>query len=218
MVGLPSSEPLACGGPSVSQVWRVSIAGLSRRARLLQYRSRLVGAPVASDAALQGGSPAWGVRRPLDPWGRRSKDDLISAQWLRGRFMSTYIWIAVGGALGSMARYFVSSSFARLWGEAFPWGTIIVNITGCFVIGILATTTGPDGRVVVAPDFRQFLLIGICGGYTTFSSFSLQTLNLLRDGEWSAAGANAAVSFLACMLAVWAGAVFGQWINQIRAA
>ncbi len=130
--------------------------------------------------------------------------------------MSTYIWIAVGSALGGMARYFVSSSFARIVGEAFPWGTIIVNITGCFVIGVLATTTGPDGRIVVAPDFRQFLLIGICGGYTTFSSFSLQTLNLLRDSEYGAAAGNAAVSFIACMIAVWIGATAGQWFNQIR--
>jgi CrcB protein len=116
-----------------------------------------------------------------------------------------------------MARFFVSSSFARIMGEAFPWGTIIVNITGCFVIGVLATTTGPDGRIVVAPDFRQFLLIGICGGYTTFSSFSLQTLNLLRDSEYTAAAGNAAVSFIACMIAVWIGSVAGQWFNQIRA-
>lgn len=131
--------------------------------------------------------------------------------------MSTYLWIAVGGALGSMARFFVSSSFARILGEVFPWGTIIVNITGCFIIGILATLTGPDGRVVVAPDFRQFLLIGICGGYTTFSSFGLQTLNLLRDGDLVAAGGNALISFIACMIAVWLGAVLGQMINQVRA-
>lgn len=130
--------------------------------------------------------------------------------------MSTYLWIAVGGALGSMARFFVSSSFAKIFGEVFPWGTIIVNITGCFVIGILATLTGPDGRVVVASDFRQFLLIGICGGYTTFSSFSLQNLNLLRDGDLLAAGSNTLVSFVACMVAVWLGAVIGQIVNQVR--
>jgi fluoride exporter len=131
--------------------------------------------------------------------------------------MSTYMWIAVGGALGSMARFFVSSAFARLVGEAFPWGTIIVNISGCLLIGILATVSGPDGRLEVAPDFRQFLLIGICGGYTTFSSFSLQTLNLIRNGEMMGAAGNAAVSFVACMVAVWIGATLGQWFNQIRA-
>lgn len=131
--------------------------------------------------------------------------------------MSTYLWIAVGGALGSMARFFVSSSFAKVLGEVFPWGTIIVNITGCFIIGILATITGPDGRLVVPPDFRQFLLIGICGGYTTFSSFGLQTLNLLRDGDFVGAGGNALISFIACMIAVWLGAVLGQVFNQVRA-
>jgi len=129
----------------------------------------------------------------------------------------TYIWVAIGGALGSMARLFVSSSFAKVLGEVFPWGTVIVNISGCFLIGILATITGPDGRAVVPPDFRQFLLIGICGGYTTFSSFGLQTLNLLRDGDWVGAGGNALVSFVACMIAVWLGAVIGQLVNQVRA-
>jgi CrcB protein len=69
---------------------------------------------------------------------------------------------------------------------------------------------------VIAPDFRQFLLIGICGGYTTFSSFSLQTLNLLRNGDVLGAGGNAAISFVACMIAVWIGVVGGQLFNQLR--
>ncbi len=130
--------------------------------------------------------------------------------------MSTYLWIAVGGALGSMARFFVSSSFARILGEVFPWGTIIVNISGCLLIGLLATITGPDGRLVVPPDFRQFLLIGICGGYTTFSSFGLQNLNLVRTGDLVGAAGNSLISFVACMAAVWLGAVLGQIFNQVR--
>ena len=130
--------------------------------------------------------------------------------------MITYLWIGVGGALGSMARFAVSSALARMIGETFPWGTVVVNISGCLVIGVLATTTGPDGRLVIAPDFRQFLLIGICGGYTTFSSFSLQTLNLLRNGDVLGAGGNAAISFVACMIAVWIGVVGGQLFNQLR--
>jgi len=131
--------------------------------------------------------------------------------------MITYLWIAVGGALGTVARFAVSSAFAQAVGESFPWGTVVVNISGCFVIGVFATITGPDGRLVVAPDLRQFVLIGICGGYTTFSSFSLQTLNLLRNGDVMGAGLNTGVSFGACMLAVWLGAVAGQAFNQIRA-
>src|SRR5581483_3486400 len=104
--------------------------------------------------------------------GKRSSPDLI-----------TYLWIALGGALGSMARYGCSSLAARWVGETFPWGTLIINVVGSMVIGFFATLTGPDGRVLVAPDARQFVMVGLCGGYTTFSSFSLQTLNLIRYGD-----------------------------------
>jgi CrcB protein len=128
----------------------------------------------------------------------------------------TYLWIALGGALGSVARYALSGAVARMLGETFPWGTIIVNVTGCFVIGVLAVTTGPEGRVLTPPDVRQFLLIGVCGGYTTFSSFSLQTLNLIRGGEMAGAAGNIGVSVIACMVAVWIGAVAGQALNQAR--
>jgi CrcB protein len=130
--------------------------------------------------------------------------------------MITYLWIALGGALGTIARFAVSSALDRMIGETFPWGTVVVNISGCLVIGLLATITGPDGRVVVGPDLRQFMLVGLCGGYTTFSSFSLQTLNLIRNGELMGAAGNAAISFAACMLAVWIGAIVGQVFNQLR--
>ena len=126
------------------------------------------------------------------------------------------LWMGVGGFLGTIARYLVASAVGGMVGETFPWGTVVVNVTGCFVIGVLAIATGPDGRLVVAPDFRQFLLIGICGGYTTFSSFSLQTLNLLRAGDMAGAVGNVVVSVVACMLAVWAGAVAAQAFNQLR--
>ena len=127
--------------------------------------------------------------------------------------MSTYLWIALGGALGSVARYGCSSLAARWIGETFPWGTIIVNIVGSFVIGLFATLTGPDGRVIASPDARQFVMVGVCGGYTTFSSFSLQTLNLVRDGELAQAGGNIAVSVVACLAAVWLGAAAAAAIN-----
>ncbi|MFI4934068.1 MAG: fluoride efflux transporter CrcB [Caulobacterales bacterium] len=131
--------------------------------------------------------------------------------------MITYLWIAIGGALGSVARYGLSSLVAQWFGETFPWGTIIVNVTGSFVIGFFATLTGPDGRVLVAPDARQFVMIGVCGGYTTFSSFSLQTLNLVREGEIAYAGANIGVSVAACLFAVWLGYVAAAALNQARA-
>lgn len=127
--------------------------------------------------------------------------------------MGTYLWIALGGALGSVARYGCSSLAARWIGETFPWGTIIVNVVGSFIIGLFATLTGPDGRFIASPDARQFVMVGLCGGYTTFSSFSLQTLNLVRDGELAQAGGNIVISVAACLAAVWLGAVAAAAIN-----
>lgn len=119
--------------------------------------------------------------------------------------MLTYFWIGLGSALGGMGRYWCSGVIARAFGEAFPWGTIIVNASGSLIIGFLATLMSPDGRLLVPPDARTFLMIGLCGGYTTFSSFSLQTLNLVRDGEWLWATANVLFSLTLCLAAVWLG-------------
>jgi CrcB protein len=130
--------------------------------------------------------------------------------------MAAYLWIAMGSALGGMARFWCSGITARLVGETFPWGTILVNVVGSFIIGFFATLTGPDGRIFVDTLTRQFVMLGICGGYTTFSSFSLQTLSLLQDGEWWLAGANIAVSLVACLLAVWAGYALAASINALK--
>ena len=129
--------------------------------------------------------------------------------------MLEYLIIAVGGALGSVARFWVSGFVAQRAGEFFPVGTLVVNITGSFVIGLFATLTDPEGRFLASPGVRQFVMLGICGGYTTFSSFSLQTLNLARDGEWLAAGANAVLSLVACLVAVWLGHMLALTINRI---
>jgi CrcB protein len=128
----------------------------------------------------------------------------------------TYLWIALGSALGGVARHACSSMVAHWIGETFPWGTLVVNVAGSFVIGFFATMTGPDGRLLVAPDARQFVMVGICGGYTTFSSFSLQTLALLREGDLVRAGANVAASVMVCMLAVWLGAVAATAVNHMK--
>jgi CrcB protein len=128
----------------------------------------------------------------------------------------TYFWIAVGSALGGMGRYWCSVVVTRWLGETFPWGTILVNILGCFIIGFFATLTGPDGRILVGTTARQFVMIGICGGYTTFSAFSLQTLYLMNDGEWLYAGGNIAISVVACMVAVWAGHALALSLNAMR--
>lgn len=127
-----------------------------------------------------------------------------------------YLWIMVGSAIGGAARYWVSGAVANRIGETFPWGTMLVNISGSFVIGFFATLTGPDGRLLVGTPARQFVMIGLCGGYTTFSSFSLQTLNLTLDGEWLRAGANAVLSLVLCLLAVWLGHILAALLNQMK--
>lgn len=130
--------------------------------------------------------------------------------------MMTYFWIAIGSALGGTFRYWCSGIAARLLGETFPWGTLIINIAGSFIIGFFATLTGPDGRVYVSSTARQFVMVGFCGGYTTFSSFSLQTLNLMQDGEWFRAGANIGFSVLCCMIAVWLGYLLAASMNSMK--
>jgi CrcB protein len=130
--------------------------------------------------------------------------------------MGMYLVVALGGALGTTGRYFISGVAARLIGETFPWGTLIINVTGSFIIGFFAALTGPDGRLYVGSSGRQFFMTGICGGYTTFSSFSLQTLNLVNDGEWFRAGANMGLSVVLCLVAVWAGFLLANMINTIK--
>jgi len=128
----------------------------------------------------------------------------------------TYLWIALGSALGGMARFWLGGVVAARLGAFFPWGTILVNISGSFLIGLFAATTGPDGRFSASSDVQAFLLAGICGGYTTFSAFSLQTLNLAQEGEISAAGANIAISVVACLIAVWLGYLAGASLNPAK--
>jgi CrcB protein len=115
-----------------------------------------------------------------------------------------------------MARYWCSGVVAARWGDTFPWGTIAVNVIGSFIIGFVATLTGPDGRLLVPSVARQFVMVGLCGGYTTFSSFSLQTLSLIRDGDWLRAGANIGLSVVLCLLAVTAGHVAAALLNQLE--
>ena len=130
--------------------------------------------------------------------------------------MASYLWIAIGSSPGGMARYWCSGVAARLIGETFPWGTMIVNIIGSFIIGFFATLTGPDGRVFADTLTRQFVMIGLCGGYTTFSSFSLQTLALVQDGEYWLASVNIVLSVTACLFAVWVGYALAASINALK--
>lgn len=119
--------------------------------------------------------------------------------------MLSYFWVILGGALGTGARFWASGFIAARGGEFFPLATLIINVTGSFLIGFFAAFTGPDGPFLVPPLVRQFFMIGVCGGYTTFSSFSLQTLDLIQEGDWLKAGANSVLSVVCCLVAVWLG-------------
>jgi len=121
--------------------------------------------------------------------------------------MLNYLWVGLGGALGSIARFWASRWIAQNLSDALPWGTLIVNVSGSFAIGLFATYAGPDARWLVSPSARLFFMTGICGGYTTFSAFSLQTFELAREGKWSYAAAYTVLSFALCIIAVWIGHV-----------
>jgi fluoride exporter len=132
--------------------------------------------------------------------------------------MIAYLWVAIGGALGSVGRFWLSGLVANRFGETFPWGTLVINVTGSFVIGVIGALAIPEGRMD-SPSrafATQFLMIGVCGGYTTFSSFSWQTLRLLQDREWLYAGGNVILSVTLCMIAVWLGWLLGSILNSAK--
>ncbi len=124
------------------------------------------------------------------------------------------LWVALGSAIGGVARYWCSGVIARYVGETFPWGTLTVNVVGSFLIGLIATFSGTDGRFLIPAEARQFVMVGILGGFTTFSSFSLQTLTLARDGEWLLVGANVVGSVVLCLVMVWVGHMLAMVINR----
>ena len=130
--------------------------------------------------------------------------------------MLAYLWVALGGALGSAGRFWLSGLIASRYGETFPWGTLFVNVTGSFAIGFFGTLTSPEGRFLAPASLRTFFMVGVCGGFTTFSSFSLQTLSLAEDGEWLHAGANVVGSAVLCLIAVWLGHLIAASINSMK--
>ncbi|MDQ8731033.1 fluoride efflux transporter CrcB [Bradyrhizobium sp. LHD-71] len=125
-----------------------------------------------------------------------------------------YGWVALGSVLGGIARYLVS--IALQFGPAFPWATLFVNVSGSFIIGFYATLSGPDGRLFARAAQRQFVMTGFCGGYTTFSTFSLETFRLLEAGLAGAALMNISASVVASLLAVWIGHILADRLNRIR--
>jgi fluoride exporter len=124
------------------------------------------------------------------------------------------LWVAVGSALGGVGRFALSVLIAERLHSLFPWGTLIVNVSGCFAIGLFGALTGPDGRFPTGVSPRLLVMVGICGGYTTFSAFSLQALDLMRLGDWQRAGAYVAASVVLCLLAVWLGHLAALAVNR----
>lgn len=133
--------------------------------------------------------------------------------------MMAYLWVAIGGALGSIARFGLNNVISALpAGETFPLGTLCINITGSFIIGIFGALTQPEFGGVHRVTIIQFVMIGICGGFTTFSSFSLQTFALMQKGEWFSAAANILLSVILCLIAVWLGWLLGSVFNSMKGA
>ena len=120
----------------------------------------------------------------------------------------------LGGAIGTGLRVALSDWLLAKYGAAFPLGTLAVNVSGCLVIGIFAALTGPEGPLITSPLARQVVMLGVLGGYTTFSSFGLQTYDLYVSGEWVRAGLNAVLSLLLCLIAVWLGHVVANLFSQ----
>jgi CrcB protein len=129
-----------------------------------------------------------------------------------------YLWVALGGAMGSVSRFWIGGLVAARFGESFPVGTIVINITGSFLIGLFAAFADPESRLSSSSRVltAQLLMTGVCGGYTTFSSFSLQTLRLLQDRQWLYAGGNVMLSVFLCLIAVWLGYLLGTTFHSVK--
>ncbi len=127
-------------------------------------------------------------------------------------YFTTCVYVVLGGAIGTFARYAISV-LALPISRQLPWGTIIVNITGCAIIGFFGTLTLAHGRYPVSENIRLFVMTGLCGGYTTFSAFSLQTLDLLRSGATVRAILNVIISVVLCVAAVSLGHLLAAQFN-----
>jgi len=131
-------------------------------------------------------------------------------------YLFDYLFVGLGGAIGTIGRFWLNGVVSRRFGETFPLGTLAINVSGSFAIAFFAAMTAPEGRWLVPPRGRMFFMTGICGGYTTFSSFSLQTLDLARDGEWLYAGANAGLSLTLCLVAAWLGYIAAMSLRRTK--
>jgi len=135
----------------------------------------------------------------------------ISGAW---NSVILYGYIAAGSVLGGVARHLLSLLFQLIPG--FPWATLFVNVTGSFIIGFYSTLSGADGRLFASARQRQFVTTGFCGGYTTFSTFSLETFRLLEGGMAQTAFLNIAVSIVTWLVAVWLGYALASRLNRLK--
>jgi fluoride exporter len=119
--------------------------------------------------------------------------------------MSASLWVMAGSALGGLARYWLTIAVAMATRSTLPWGTLLINVIGAFVIGWFGTLTAPGGRFTVPADTRLFVMVGLCGGFTTFSAFSLQTFELIQAEAFGWAAAYVLGSVALCLIGVWAG-------------
>jgi fluoride exporter len=145
-----------------------------------------------------------------------SKDKETLWQHLWNGPAGLYACVALGSVIGGCARYLVSVLQPLVLDPAFPWATLFVNVTGSFVIGLYATLSGPDGRIFASTRQRQFVMTGICGGYTTFSTFSLETFRLVQDGHPVTALLNIGISIVCWLLAVWLGHTLASRLNRLE--
>lgn len=132
----------------------------------------------------------------------------------RRRAALLYAWVAAGSIAGGFARYLVSLALDS--GPGFPWATLFINATGSMIIGFYATLTGPDGRILARPEHRQFVMTGFCGGYTTFSTFSLETFRLFHAGMKPTALAYVGASVICWLVSVWVGHLMASRYNRLK--
>jgi CrcB protein len=135
-------------------------------------------------------------------------------RWLAFRSgLALYAAVIAGGVLGSLMRWIVALVLPPSLAGV-PWPTLFANVTGCFIIGFFATLSAPDGRLFAGPRTRQFVMTGICGGYTTFSGFSLETFRFFADGDHRAAIVYIVVSLITWFAAVWLGDALASRLNR----
>ena len=121
-----------------------------------------------------------------------------------------YLWIALGAVAGASARYFLGGYVAKVISSSFPYGTLLINVSGSFLLGFFLIWTSE--RVLVDPRWRLLVAIGFCGSFTTFSSYAFETFGLFEQGQWMLVGANIIASNLICLISVLGGAALARWM------